>query len=463
MEFHLKISQYHHDLLKQHLISPDGKESAAVALCGRYNTSTRNELLVHEVIMIPNNECTIRESEILRWSTKRAIPFFEKVSKHNFALLKMHSHPGGYDKFSSVDDNSDQEFFNSVFGWSQTNDPHASAIMLPGGEIICRFFMPDMCPVNIDKVSIIGDEIHSQNNSTILEIDEYHQRTIQAFGEKTYSILKSLKIGVLGCSGTGSPLIEQFIRLGVGRLVIIDPDIVERKNINRIINSSVSDAQSKISKVEMISEAVKRIGLGNTVSPFSTNIFDSPDAIHALIDCDVIFGCVDSVDGRYLLNQLSTFYLKPYFDIGVKLESDGHGGINKICGTVHYIQPGKSSLMSRGVFTIEDLRAASQLRKNPSEFAELAKNKYIKNINVNNPAVISVNMMIASHCVNELLNRIHPYKTAKPNSYAQTTIDMTENCIINVAEEDLVYDSFLRKKVGRGDMKPFLEMSDIAV
>ncbi len=192
-------------------------------------------------------------------------------------------------------------------------------------------------------------------------------------------------------------------------------------------------------------------------------MYNDITTLRSLIECDIIFGCMDSVDGRHLLNQLCTFYLVPYFDLGVKLEADGNGGINKICGSVHYIQPGKSSLISRGVYTTEDVRAASQYRKNPEEFENLRKNAYIKNVNINNPAVISVNMNIASHAINEFLNRIHPFKSEPAKNYALSTIDITEGYIVNVSEDELQEDNYLRKKIGRGDIVPFVEMPEIVI
>ncbi len=71
-------------------------------------------------------------------------------------------------------------------------------------------------------------------------------------------------------------------------------------------------------------------------------------------------------------------------------------------------------------------------------------------------------MQIASHAVNEFLNRIHPYKSESPNNYAASSIDITEGYIVNVPEEDFKIDSYLRKKIGRGDMIPFIEMPELS-
>jgi len=461
MALQLRISGIHHEILKHHLLPQDGREAVAVALCGRHTTGDGKMLMVHDLTLIPHNECYTREWDLLCWPTERVVPYFEKIGKTDLAILKIHSHPGGYEKFSDTDDRSDHEFFDSVFGWATNSEPHGSAVMLPGGEIFGRFFFDDLHHEPIDQVSVAGDVIHHYKRQKSHIVDEFALRTIQAFGERTYVALKGLTIGVVGCSGTGSPLIEQLARLGVGKIVLIDPDTVEFKNLNRILHTTVANAKNHSPKVEVLARAIKEMGLGTKTEQYQVNLYDDTGVLKLLAACDIVFGCMDSVDGRYLLNQLCSFYLIPYFDLGVKLEADGNGGIEKICGTVHYIQPGKSSLLTRGQYTMEDVRAAGQYRQNPAEYEKLKKEAYIKNVNVNNPAVISVNMQIASHAANEFLNRIHPYKSDPPNQYAASTIDMTEGYIVNVQESDFETDAYLRKKIGRGDMMPFIEMPEL--
>lgn len=463
MELQLRISGLHHEMLKKHLFPQDGLESVAVALCGRYMDSENIIVTVHDITLIPDEECYLRENDLLQWPTERAMPYFEKIGRTDVAIMKIHSHPSGYRKFSRTDDKSDAEFFDSVFGWAMNDKPHISAVMLPDGEIFARLFYSDLHHEALTKVLVAGDAINIYKDITFSEIDNFALRTIQTFGDKTYQDLRQMSVGVVGCSGTGSPVIEQLVRLGVGKIVLIDPDTVELKNLNRILNTSKEDAQKETPKVTVIANAIEKMGLGTLVNSFQVNLYNSSDALRALIKCDCIFGCMDSVDGRHLLNQLSTFYLIPYIDLGVKLEADGKGGISKICGSVNYLQPGRSSLISRGLYTTEDLRAAAQYRKNPEEFESLKKNSYIKNVNVNTPAVISVNMNIASHAINEFLNRIHPYKAESACNYALSTIDITENCIINVNEYDLPTDSYLRKKIGRGDIMPFIEMPELII
>ncbi len=461
MQYQLNIAGFQFEILQKHLFPGDEKEAVAIALCGTCDSGTTCKLMVHELYLIPYADCSIREPNKIKWGTNKLPEIFEKARLKKLSVLKIHSHPNGYKQFSSLDDCSDKEFFSSTYGWVDHIGPHASAVMLPDGQIFGRIFLSNLSSLPMSKVMIVGDEIKFYPEAFETKISETGRRTAQAFGNKTFQILKNLKIGIVGCSGTGSPVIEQLVRLGVKELVIVDPDKIEFKNLNRILNTSIEDVITGRYKVDVAKESIERIGLGTKVTVHKKNLFDNVEVLMDLADCDFLFGCMDSVDGRHLLNQLATFYIVPYIDLGVKLEADGQGGISKICGSTHYLQPGKSSLLSRGVYNLEDLKAAGQLRKNPEEFHNLLKNAYIKNINVDRPAVISVNMLISSIAVNEFLNRIHPFKSGEPKNYAVNTIDLTENYIVNSNEEDKKSDLYLIKKVGRGTMNPFLDTPEL--
>ena len=462
MQYQLSISGIHYDQIRKHLFPGDHLEAVAVALCGRLAGKEIHKLLVNDVVLIPYDECD-RAADFVAWRTDRIVPLLEKAAKHNYAILKIHSHPGGYEAFSSLDDDSDTRLFSSVFGWTDGDYPHGSSIMLPDGRIFGRVFFPDLKTDGLNKICIAGDTIQVWDYSTKASGEaEIGRRTIQAFGEGTYRTLSKCKIGIIGCSGTGSPVIEQLVRLGVGNLVLVDPDKVELKNLNRILNTKRADAEEGRYKVDVLKEAILEFGLGTDVEVFAKNIYEDLACPRALAECDILVGCVDSVDGRDLINHISTYYIMPYFDLGIKLEANSTGGISKIVGTINYIQPGKSSLISRGLYDAEDLKAAGLLRLYPEQFPELVKNSYIKNINVSRPAVISVNMMIASYAVNELLNRVHPYKVDPPGDFAQSTIDLTEGCFIHQSEDRLDIDAFLKSKVGLGDRKIFLDLVELS-
>jgi hypothetical protein len=459
MKYNLTISGGDYDALREHLYPGDGKEAVAIALCGRQKSEGQKRLLVHELILIPYDQCTQREEYVVKWSTQIIIPYLEKASRKGLALLKIHSHPTGYPSFSSTDDISDSELFSSVFGWMDDEEPHASAIMFPNGKIIGRVFNSNLQEQVIDKINVVGNDLQFWFADEAKGAEEFELRTVQAFGEGTTNKLKRLKIAVVGCSGTGSPVIEQLVRLGIGHIVLIDPDRVEKKNLNRIFNSTMEDAVKRRYKVDVLKRAIAKIGLGTSVTAFKKNIYDSPEIINEIANCDVIFGCIDSVDGRHLLNQIATFYLIPYFDLGVKLISDKKGGIDQIMGSVHYIQPGGSSLRTRGVYNDEELRAASMYRVSPEYYAEQKKAGYIVDVVVESPAVISINTQIASMAINDFLARVHPFKYDSNKEFAINRISFTDSYYFHEGDGDI--DSYLKKFAGRGDLKPLLNMPSL--
>jgi len=459
MNYNLTISGKDYRVLQDHLYPGDGKEAVAIALCGRQKSTSQTRLLVHELILIPYDQCSVRKPDLIKWSTKIIIPYLEKASRKGLGILKIHSHPGGLNAFSETDDISDKELFESVYGWMDDDEPHASAIMLPDGKIFGRIFHPNLKCENLTKVNIAGDDLLIWSTNIANGIEEFELRTVQAFGEGTINKLKQLRIAVIGCSGTGSPLIEQLVRLGVGELLLIDPDIVEHKNLNRIYNSTIEDANLKRFKVDVLKDAIDRIGLNTNVITYKQNIYSDKFIINEIAGCDIIFGCVDSVDGRHLLNQIATFYLVPYFDLGVKLISDKKGGIDQIMGTVHYLQPGGSSLRTRGVYNEEELRAASMFRTNPEYYKEQKKAGYIVDVVVESPAVISINTQIASMAVNDFLARIHSYKYDPNSEFAISRISFTDAYI--QYEVDGEPDPYLSKFIGRGELQPLLNMPEL--
>lgn len=461
MQYQINIAGLHYEQIKNHLYPGDGKESVAIALCGRFTHNGLTKLTVHEVLLIPFEDCYEREPDFIHWKTDKVQPLFEKAFSKKFSIMKIHSHPTGFAEFSKTDDKSDHNFFDSAFGWISDEGPHASVVMLPDGELFGRMFLPKLKIQKVDKFLIAGDGIKIYPSPLEKEVNESGLKNAQAFGEKTYSLLKNLKVGVVGCSGTGSPTIEQLVRLGVGKLLIADPDVIEFKNLNRILHSTMSDAKNAAPKVEVLSQAISKMGLGTIVVTYQSNLYSDMELLKDLCTCDILFGCMDSVDGRDLLNQLCTFYLIPYFDLGVKLEADGKGGIKDICGGVHYLQPGKSSLLTRNLYDAEDLKAAGTLRRNPKEYASLLKNSYIKNINVSRPAVISINMLLSSLAVCEFLNRIHNFKHEPQENFAVNALSLTGNYLVNTTEAELPIDSFLIKKVGRGTTEPFLDNPEL--
>jgi hypothetical protein len=302
---------------------------------------------------------------------------------------------------------------------------------------------------------VAGDDILAWFGESFQEATpESLRRNEQAFGRGTLSLLRRLRIGVVGCSGTGSPVVEQLARLGVGALVLVDPDCVEEKNLNRILNSTRADAQANRPKVDVLRRAIEGMGLGTEVMSIQGEV-GRPHVVRELASCDVLFGCVDSLDGRQLLNRIAVFYSIPYVDVGVRLVADGQGGVSHICGSIHYLQPDGSSLMSREVVTEPGLRAEALRREEPEHFERLKEEGYIAGVVEDRPAVLPVNMLFASLAVNEFLARVHLYRHEPNEKYARMMLSL-EQLYFYPGEEGEPCAT-LARHVGKGDVVPLLD------
>jgi len=459
MRVSLRLTQQHHTALLEHLFPGEGLEAVAVALCGRRRSDSRHALTVRTVVPIPYDECKVRTPERVKWSTRRLVPLLQEACRRDLAILKIHSHPAGHSQFSWTDDEADTDLFNSVLGWTDSVYPHASAVMLPEGRMFGRAAMRDGSFQALDSIIVPGDDLQFWVPESSDRVAAFARRHAQLFGSGTTRRLGQMSAAVIGCSGTGSPVIEQLLRLGIGRLVLVDPDRVEEKNLNRILNATMEDAYVKRPKVEVMARAIAAMGFGTELEIIQDDLA-TPRAVRAVAECDVLFGCMDGVEGRHVLNRIAAFYVLPYFDVGVKLDADGQGGIQGAVGAVHYVRPDGSTLLDRKVYTPALLKAAGLRRTDPQAYREQVRAGYVRGVDEDRPAVISINMQMASTAINEFLARIHPYRL-DPNSDSAIVrtgfMHGTEH-----REGEPPASGMFAAHIGKGDVRPLLSMPELS-
>jgi hypothetical protein len=234
--------------------------------------------------------------------------------------------------------------------------------------MLARMVTADMCFVPVDQILVAGDDLSLfDQNPLHRTIAAKHLRTAQVFGEMTVELPNLLGVSVVGCSGPGSWVIEQLARLGIRELILVDTAVVEHKNLHHIVNSMVADAEKMGPKVRSVQTAIETMGTFTKVRARQANLFNL-GVLCELATCNLLFGCIGSIDERDLLNRLATFYTIPYLDLGVRLDADGSGGVDVACGSMHCLTSGGSRFLSRGLYTSETLRAETLCRTNPEEF-----------------------------------------------------------------------------------------------
>ncbi|WP_375691450.1 ThiF family adenylyltransferase [Pseudooceanicola sp. LIPI14-2-Ac024] len=458
-DINLALTGDQHAHLTAFLFPGDGKEAVALLLCGRRDGERRHRLVVREIHEIPYGHCTRRTTNLVTWSPDYIDGILERAAAERLSVIKVHSHPSGYAAFSETDDVSDRQLLPMIRGWVEADVLHGSAVMLPDGQMFGRVYDGTGFQ-QIACISVAGDDLHFwYPRAGQGSVPSFAASHAQAFDEGTIERLQRLSVAVIGASGTGSPTVEQLVRLGVSEIVNVDHDVMEERNVNRILNSTMEDAAQARAKVDVIADAINRTGLGTRVIVMRKNLW-APEVVRAVAQCDVVFGCMDSIDGRYLLNAISAFYNIPYFDIGIRLVADGQGGITEVCGTVNYLRPGRSSLMSRGLFSMQDVAAAGLARNDPEAHARQVKDGYIRGSIGSRPAVISVNMFGASLAVNEFLARLHPFREEVNAEHAAVMFSLASMELISDPEEGIC--PLLIRSGGRGDQVPLLGLMELA-
>lgn len=135
------------------------------------------------------------------------------------------------------------------------------------------------------------------------------------------------RVGVIGCGGLGGYLIEQLARLGVGTLVLVDPDVFEEHNLNRQLLSSPAHLGS--AKVDVARERIAAINPAVTVEPHRT-AFSRDNGRELLSGCSAV---VDGLDNVLVRRDLAAVCR----DLGVPLV---HGAIAGWYGQVAVQLPG---------------------------------------------------------------------------------------------------------------------------
>jgi len=303
----LVFSGDQHEHLKSFLLPGDGKEAVAILLCGSRAGDRSHRLVVREIHGIPYEDCSERTPMRVTWPPDYIAPMLDRAAAEGLTVVKVHSHPGGYAAFSMTDDKGDERLLPMIRGWVETDVPHGSAVMLPDGQMFGRVLNANGAFDPIYCISVAGDDLHFwYADAGSIELPNFVASHAQAFDKGTIDRLRRLSFAVIGASGTGSPTIEQLMRLGAAVIVGVDDDHMEERNVNRILNSTMDDVKEKRPKVGVLADAVERTGLGTRFIPMKKNLWD-PEVIREVAQCDIIFGCMDTVDGRYLRHRFLLF------------------------------------------------------------------------------------------------------------------------------------------------------------
>lgn len=182
--------------------------------------------------------------------------------------------------------------------------------------------------------------------------DEFFDRQ-QGLLNGSQSQLSAATVVVVGAGGTGSAAIAQLVHAGVGTLHVVDGDVVEFSNLNRVYGATYDDAENGTPKVDV----AKRYASGiPTVSMHTHHEFiPDIDVVPLINEADIVLGCVDSHKARHHLNEICRTLGVPLVDVGCKALVNVDGTINQISAEVRVVKPGGHCLYCYDTISPEGL------------------------------------------------------------------------------------------------------------
>jgi len=346
MNYTLSLTRTAAETLHAHLLSDRSREQMAVTLCGVNRLHHELRLLVRDVILLPAD--AFRHQSVAQLELKPEVQAFIHARAHRHGLIEVdwHSHPGSGPAlgFSATDDH--YEAAQAAYLAGRMEGVPYGSVVVNDDALDARLWLAEVAkptsakgappqdtsaptPVRVYpprahalKAVLLGDlnrripvTTQRANRAHATFISPVFDRQVRAFGADVQRRLSSLRVGVIGVGGLGSALVAHLARLGVAQWVLVDPDIVELTNLNRLVGASAADAQKARPKVYVARSTIRQAVPKATVRALKTDIFN-PLAQRALKACDLLIVATDNHSSRMAANRLAVQYLIPLVHAG---------------------------------------------------------------------------------------------------------------------------------------------------
>ncbi len=165
------------------------------------------------------------------------------------------------------------------------------------------------------------------------------QVTLAGIGEAGQERLGKSHAMIVGCGALGCTSADLLVRAGVGRVTILDRDLVEHSNLHRQQLFTNQDADRRVPKAEAGAARLRAVNpeveVHAMVADF--NAFNAEAVVEegAFGTPDVLIDGTDNFETRYLLNDLSVLLCVPYV----------YGGAVGTGGMVAVFRPGKTACL----------------------------------------------------------------------------------------------------------------------
>ena len=343
--------------LLRHLRGGRRQEELCFALWRPSTGATRTSAVVFEGVLPTAGERDLHGNASFEASyLARAV---RCACSQQAGLAFLHSHPAsGWQGMSKLDEVAERDRIAPPA--RATGYPLVGLTLGADGAWSARFwtwngtrFVRSWC----EKVRVAGRVLRVTWNDRLIPPPQRQptlRRTIDTWGEARQSDLARLRVGVVGLGSVGCMVAEALARVGVQRLVLIDPDVVETHNLDRLLYAGRKDVGRH--KVEL---AARHLRTSATAAGFEVQAYGAPieqeRTFLAALDCDVLMSAVDRPLPKDLLNRIAYAHCIPVISGGVFIDTKRNGSLGQAAWSVTAVGPERRCLRCDGQYTSSDV------------------------------------------------------------------------------------------------------------
>ena len=141
------------------------------------------------------------------------------------------------------------------------------------------------------------------------EVEQYRRHlSLQDFGLESQIKLKNSSVLVIGAGGLGCPVLQYLVAAGVGKIGIVDNDVIESSNLQRQILFDHDDIGSP--KAKVAAAKLTRLNPFIKIHPIIERL-KKENAEFLFCGYDLIVDGTDNFSSRYLINDACILFEKP--------------------------------------------------------------------------------------------------------------------------------------------------------
>ena len=392
----LRITRNHFDRLHQQLFPGDRKEHGAVVLAGLSLDCEALTLYVREVHAAEEGTDYVEGKIGYRALAPEFIHrLITRARDERLVYLAVHNHPVDQEvAFSRIDLDSHERGYPALL---QISGLPVGALVFGQRSVQADVWQPAGPRLNISAFTVVGNTIRHfipSSDCRVVVDDETYDRQVRIFGEIGQDRLSNSHVGIIGLGGIGSLVAEYLSRLGVGKITLVDDDVVEESNLSRIVGATINDAIQQTTKVSVAARLTRLASSRVTVKTINGDVALESVA-KTLTSCDYLFLAADSMRARLVFNALVHQYLIPGVQLGSKVRSGRDGDLLDVMSANRPVRPGI------GCLWCNQLIDSNQLAREAKTDDERKAQAY--GTEEPNPSVISLNAIAAAHAVNDFL------------------------------------------------------------